>query len=81
MDSDFSEAPELPYGKTIRFLGMSALTMMAIGSFSGVTMLLLKWFKGAAPDILSIIPLTVLPVAFVALLAALFFTFLRRRAS
>lgn len=81
MDSDFSETPELPYGKTIRSLGVSSLALMILGAISGLAMLLLKWATGSAPHILSIIPLMVLPVAFMALLAALFFTLLRRRTS
>lgn len=81
MDSDFSETPELPYGTTIRFLGVGALILMTLGALSGVSMLLLKWLTGAAPHLLSIIPLLALPLAFVALLAALFFTLLRRRTS
>lgn len=81
MDSHFSETPELPYGKTIRSLGVSALVLMALGAVSGLAMLLLKWVTGKAPDILSILPLLVLPLAFVALLAALFLSFLRRRKS
>ena len=81
MSSERTEIPELPYGGSIRALGLAAGVLMLVGTLSGVTMLLLKWATGAAPEILSITPLLTLPLAFLALLGALFLTLLRRRAS
>ncbi|WP_421084361.1 hypothetical protein [Rothia nasimurium] len=78
MDSDYSD--ELPYGTGIRVLGWVAGGLMALGVASGLVMLLLKWGSGQAPEILSQIPLLAMPLAFLALLVAMFLSLLRRRA-
>ncbi|MDY6051256.1 MAG: hypothetical protein SPI83_02445 [Rothia sp. (in: high G+C Gram-positive bacteria)] len=81
MSSEHTEILELPYGGAIRALGVSAAILMLVGTICGVTMLLLKWATGQAPHFLSVTPLIAVPLAFLALAGALFFTVLRRRAS
>ncbi|HIY96019.1 MAG TPA: hypothetical protein H9821_10285 [Candidatus Rothia avicola] len=81
MSSERTEIPELPYGGAIRALGLAAGVLMLVGTVCGVIMLLLKWATGQAPNFLSIAPLLTLPLAFLALLGALFLTLIRRRAS
>ena len=81
MSSERTEIPELPYGGAIRALGLAAGVLMLVGTVCGVIMLLLKWATRQAPNFLSLAPLLPLPLAFLALLGALFLTLLRRRAS
>lgn len=80
MSSEHTEIPELPYGGPIRALGLTAGVLMLVGTLCGLAMLLLKWTTGGAPHVLSLAPLVTLPLAFLALLGALFLTLLRRRA-
>lgn len=75
-----SEIHALPYGSLIRTLGILAGVFTTVGTLSGVAMLLLKWSSGSAPEILSVLPMLLLPLAFICLLSALFFAILRRRA-
>ena len=81
MTDHLTEQAELPYSGAIRALGLTAGVLTILGTLSGVAMLLLTWVTGGAPHILSVLPLLVLPLAFLALLATLFLTLLRRRAS
>lgn len=65
----------------VRFLGIIGGVLALVSALCGVVMLLMKWFVGSAPDILSQIPLVVLPIAFLAFMGALVCAVVRRRAS
>jgi len=45
---------------------------------SGVALLVMKWVGAAPPALMSQIPLVLLPVAFIALMAALILSVMRR---
>ncbi|MDO4897926.1 MAG: hypothetical protein Q3965_01330 [Rothia sp. (in: high G+C Gram-positive bacteria)] len=81
MDGMSSDLQEPPYSRLIRGLGITAGVLMVLGVTSTIVMLLLKWASGSAPQILSIIPLLFIPTSFLALLAALLFAVLRKKAS
>lgn len=70
---------ELPYGRVIRWVGLVSVVLMCVGALSGVVMLLLKWGWGSAPEVLSIVPLLVMPLAFVGMLVVMVLTVVRRR--
>lgn len=70
---------ELPYGSLIRWVGIVSAVLMSVGALSGVVMLLLKWLQGSAPDVLSIIPLFAMPLAFVGMLVVMVLAVVRRR--
>ncbi|GAA4788567.1 MULTISPECIES: hypothetical protein [Rothia] len=76
-----SEISELPYSSLIRTLSIVAGVFTVVGTISGVTMLLMKWDHNSAPQILSVLPMLLLPAAFICLVAVLFLAVLRRRAS
>ena len=72
---------ELPYGSVIRWVGLVSAVLMTAGALSGVLMLLLKWQQGSAPELLSLLPMFLMPLAFVGLLAVMFLSVLRRRSA
>lgn len=76
-----SETSELPYSSLIRALSIVAGVFTVVGTISGVTMLLMKWDHSSAPQILSVLPMLLLPTAFICLMAVLLLAVLRRRAS
>lgn len=76
-----SETSELPYSSLIRALSIVAGVFTVVGTISGVTMLLMKWDHNSAPQILSVLPMLLLPTAFICLMVALLLAVLRRRAS
>lgn len=76
-----SEISELPYSSLIRALSIVAGVFTVVGTISGVTMLIMKWDHNGAPQMLSVLPMLLLPAAFICLVAVLFLAVLRRRAS
>ena len=69
--ADQAPAP-LPYAGAIRWL------LALICLLTGVAMLVMKWVGAAPPALMSQIPLVLLPVAFIALMAALILSVMRR---
>lgn len=65
----------------VRYLGITGGVLAVFSVLCGVIMLLMKWTTGSAPHILSQIPLIILPLAFIAFMAALWCAMMRRRAS
>lgn len=70
----------LPYAGTIRALGVTGAVLAIISTVSGVLMLCMKWAGVATPNILTQIPLLFFPLAFIALMIAMAFLVLQRRA-
>ena len=70
----------LPYAGTIRTLGITGAVLAIISTISGVLMLCMKWAGASTPNILTQIPLLLFPLAFIALMAAMVFLVLQRRA-
>lgn len=76
-----AQTSSLTWATRVRALGITGGVLALISVICGVIMLILKWQVGHAPDVLSQIPLIVLPIAFVAFMAALWCAVMRRRAS
>lgn len=70
----------LPYAGTIRALGVTGAVLAIISTISGVLMLWMKWTGASTPNILTQIPLLLFPLAFIALMIAMVFLVLQRRA-
>ncbi len=68
----------LPYAGAIRWLGAGGALLALICLLTGVAMLVMKWVGAAPPALMSQIPLVLLPVAFIALMAALILSVMRR---
>ena len=75
--ADQASAP-LPYAGAIRWLGAAGAILALICLLTGVAMLVMKWVGVAPPALMSQIPLVLLPVAFIALMAALILSVMRR---
>lgn len=75
--ADQAPAP-LPYARAIRWLGAAGALLALICLLTGVAMLVMKWVGAAPPALMSQIPLVLLPVAFIALMAALILSVMRR---
>ena len=76
--ADQAPAP-LPYAGAIRWRRRGRCSFYAlICLLTGVTMLVMKWVGAAPPALMSQIPLVLLPVAFIALMAALILSVMRR---
>ena len=75
--ADQAPAP-LPYAEAIRWLGAAGALLALICLLTGVAMLVMKWVGAAPPALMSQIPLVLLPVAFIALMAALILSVIRR---
>lgn len=75
--ADRAPAP-LPYAGAIRWLGAAGALLALICLLTGVAMLVMKWVGAAPPALMSQIPLVLLPVAFIALMAALILSVMRR---
>ena len=75
--ADQAVAP-LPYAGAIRWLGGAGALLALICVLTGVAMLVMKWVGAAPPALMSQIPLVLLPVAFIALMAALILSVMRR---
>ena len=77
--STADQAPaSLPYAGAIRWLGAAGALLALICLLTGVAMLVMKWVGAAPPALMSQIPLVLLPVAFIALMAALILSVMRR---
>lgn len=77
--STADQAPaHLPYAGAIRWLGAAGALLALICLLTGVAMLVMKWVGAAPPALMSQIPLVLLPVAFIALMAALILSVMRR---
>ena len=77
--STADQAPaSLPYAGAIRWLGAGGAILALICLLTGVAMLVMKWVGAAPPALMSQIPLVLLPVAFIALMAALILSVMRR---
>lgn len=77
--STADQAPaSLPYAGAIRWLGAAGALLALICLLTGVVMLVMKWVGAAPPALMSQIPLVLLPVAFIALMAALILSVMRR---
>ena len=77
--STADQAPaSLPYAGAIRWLGAAGALLALICLLTGVAMLVMKWVGVAPPALMSQIPLVLLPVAFIALMAALILSVMRR---
>lgn len=77
--STADQAPaSLPYAGAIRWLGAGGALLALICLLTGVAMLVMKWVGAAPPALMSQIPLVLLPVAFIALMAALILSVMRR---
>lgn len=77
--STADQAPaSLPYAGAIRWLGAAGALLALICLLTGVAMLVMKWVGAAPPALMSQIPLVLLPVAFIALMAALVLSVMRR---
>ena len=77
--STADQAPaSLPYAGAIRWLGAAGALLALICLITGVAMLVMKWVGAAPPALMSQIPLVLLPVAFIALMAALILSVMRR---
>ena len=68
----------LPYAGAIRWLGRRRAILALLCLLTGVAMLVMKWVGAAPPALMSQIPLVLLPVAFIALMAALILSVMRR---
>ena len=68
----------LPYAGAIRWLGASGAILALLCLLTGVAMLVMKWVGAVPPALMSQIPLVLLPVAFIALMAALILSVMRR---
>ena len=68
----------LPYAGAIRWLGAGGAILALLCLLTGVAMLVMKWVGATPPALMSQIPLVLLPVAFIALMAALFLSVMRR---
>lgn len=68
----------LPYAGAIRWLGAGGAILALLCLLTGVAMLVMKWVGAAPPALMSQIPLVLLPVAFIALMAALILSVMRR---
>ncbi|MBS4941049.1 MAG: hypothetical protein KHZ68_05175 [Rothia mucilaginosa] len=75
--ADQAPAP-LPYAGAIRWLGAAGAILALLCLLTGVAMLVMKWVGAAPPALMSQIPLVLLPVAFIALMAALILSVMRR---
>lgn len=71
-------AATLPYAGAIRWLGAAGALLALLCLLTGVAMLVMKWVGAAPPALMSQIPLVLLPVAFIALMAALILSVMRR---
>lgn len=77
--STADQAPaSLPYAGAIRWLGAAGALLALLCLLTGVAMLVMKWVGAAPPALMSQIPLVLLPVAFIALMAALILSVMRR---
>ena len=77
--STADQAPaSLPSAGAIRWLGAAGALLALICLLTGVAMLVMKWVGAAPPALMSQIPLVLLPVAFIALMAALILSVMRR---
>lgn len=77
--STADQAPaSLPYAGAIRWLGAGGAILALLCLLTGVAMLVMKWVGAAPPALMSQIPLVLLPVAFIALMAALILSVMRR---
>ena len=77
--STADQAPaSLPYAGAIRWLGAAGALLALICLLTGVAMLVMQWVGAAPPALMSQIPLVLLPVAFIALMAALILSVMRR---
>ena len=77
--STADQAPaSLPYAGAIRWLGAAGALLALICLLTGVAMLVMKWVGVAPPALMSQIPMVLLPVAFIALMAALILSVMRR---
>lgn len=77
--STADQAPaSLPYAGAIRWLGAGGAILALLCLLTGIAMLVMKWVGAAPPALMSQIPLVLLPVAFIALMAALILSVMRR---
>lgn len=77
--STADQAPaSLPYAGAIRWLGAGGAILALLCLLTGIAMLMMKWVGAAPPALMSQIPLVLLPVAFIALMAALILSVMRR---
>ncbi|WP_413041537.1 hypothetical protein ACLUU9_00700 [Rothia mucilaginosa] len=68
----------LPYAGAIRWLGAAGALLALLCLLTGVAMLVMKWVGATPPALMSQVPLILLPVAFIALMAALILSVMRR---
>jgi len=67
-----------PSAGAIRWLGAAGALLALLCLLTGVAMLVMKWVGATPPALMSQVPLILLPVAFIALMAALILSVMRR---
>jgi len=67
-----------PSAGPIRWRGAAGALLALLCLLTGVAMLVMKWVGATPPALMSQIPLVLLPVAFIALMAALILSVMRR---